>query len=277
MKEAEQVSRDQSTADAFAASWNHLPEGSVYSTAQFEDWFAPVGREDVKGKRVLELGCGGGNLLVHVSRWNPSELIGVDLGDSVAMAERNLRRVAASNWGVVKHDLTTYDAESPCDLVYCIGVLHHLKDPRAGFDAVLRNTAAGGRFHCWVYAHEGNALVRLLVDPLRKVTSRMPWWFTKYAIATPLALPYFLYAKALRALRGDWLRHLPLHAYSLWIAERGFLFFRHVIFDQLVAPQTMYLRREVIDEWMASPEILSASSYVIFRNGNSWKFGGHRR
>ena len=32
---------DLKTADAFATSWNNLPPGSVYTRAQFEDWFAP--------------------------------------------------------------------------------------------------------------------------------------------------------------------------------------------------------------------------------------------
>lgn len=269
--------KDQRTADAFATSWNHLPEGSVYSAAQFEEWFAPLTRKDVEGRRVVELGCGGGNLLTHLSEWGPRELIGVDLGDSVQMAERNMVRAGARNYRIVKHDLTTYTADEPADLTYCIGVLHHLKEPRTGFEAVLRNTRPGGRFHCWVYAHEGNGVVRWIVDPIRRVASALPWWCTKYFIATPLVVPYFLYAKALSALRWKALRALPLYDYSLWIAQRGFLFFRHVAFDQLVTPRTVYLRQRTVAEWLRTEGIDPSSTYVIFRNGNSWKFGGVKR
>lgn len=268
---------DQATADAFANSWNNLPEGSVYSTAQFEEWFAPITRADVAGKRVVELGCGGGSLLTHMSTWAPRDLIGVDLGSSVEMAERNMARAGAKDFRIVRHDLTTYDAEEPCDLAYCIGVLHHLKEPRTGFDAVLRNTRPGGRFHCWVYAHEGNAVIRWIVDPIRKVASLLPWWFTKYLVATPLVVPYFLYAKLINALRWPALRGLPLHDYSLWIAQRDFAFFRHVAFDQLVTPQTAYIRRSTVEQWLADEHVEPGTSYIIFRNGNSWKFGGKRR
>ncbi len=268
--------KDQRTADAFANSWNHLPEGSVYSTAQFEEWFAPITQADVRGKRVLELGCGGGSLLTHMSTWGPIALVGVDLGASVEMAERNMARAGASGFSIVRHDLTTFTASAPFDLAYCIGVLHHLKEPRAGFDAVLRNTRPGGRFHCWVYAHEGNSVIRWVVDPIRKVASLLPWWFTKYFIATPLVLPYFLYAKILNALRWKILHRLPLYDYSIWIAQRGFFFFRHVAFDQLVTPQTAYIRRSTVDEWLRSPGVDPSSTYVIFRNGNSWKFGGRK-
>ena len=268
---------DQRTADAFATSWNNLPEGSVYSAAQFAEWFEPITRADVHGRDVLELGCGGGNLLIHMAAWEPRGLTGVDLGSSVAMAERNMATVGANDVRIEQHDLVSYRAEPPCDLVYCIGVLHHLKDPHAGFDSVLANTAGGGRFHCWVYAHEGNGVIRWIVDPIRKVASVLPWWFTKYAIATPLVLPYFLYAKALNALRWPVLRKLPLYDYSLWISQRRFSFFRHVAFDQLVTPQTAYLRKSTIEEWLRDERVDPASIYLIFRNGNSWKFGGRRK
>ena len=175
-------------------------------------------------------------------------------------------------------DLVAFESAG-YDIAYSIGVLHHLQEPRAGFDAVVRNTRAGGRFHCWVYAREGNTVVVMLVDPLRRIASRLPWWLTKYGLATPLAFPYFLYAKLLRALpRWSWLRGAPLHDYSLWIAEREFTFFRHVAFDQLVTPRTVYIPRATIERWLAeNPAIEPGSTYITLRNGNSWKFGGVRR
>jgi SAM-dependent methyltransferase len=270
---------DQATADAFANSWNHLPEGSVYTRAQFEDWFAPLTREDLTGRDVLELGCGNGSLLVHATSWEPRRLVGVDLGDSVLSARANLERTGFTAGEIQQGDLTTFKGEG-FDVVYCIGVLHHLREPTAGFRSVLANTRPGGRFHCWVYAREGNALIVWIVDPIRIIASKLPWWFTKHVLATLLVAPYFLYAKLLAALPpASWLKKLPLYDYSLWIAEREFAFFRHVAFDQLVTPQTVYLRKEDLEGWMNkhAAEIEPGSTYLIFRNGNSWKFGGRKR
>lgn len=266
---------DQTTADAFAASWNNLPPGSVYTAEQVADWFAPLGRDAVRGMRVLEMGCGNGSLMVHVIRWSPAQLDGIDLGAAVESARKNLAACGFANWSVAREDLTTFSGPGH-DVVYSIGVLHHLVAPKSGFDAVVRNTSPGGRFHCWVYAREGNALVIGLVDPLRRVASRLPWWLTKYGLATPLVVPYFLYARALHAApRWRGLRRLPLYEYSLWIARREFAFFRHVAFDQLVTPQTVYLDRRTLEAWLAdNPNIAPGSTYVTMRNGNSWKFGG---
>ena len=272
----EMNSRDRQTADAFATSWNHLPSGSVYSTAQFEDWFAPLERSDLEGKRVLELGCGNGSLLTHVTAWRPEYLTGVDLGASVDSCRENMKRTTFQNYEVVQDDLATFFRTGGFDVVYCIGVLHHLKDPLSGFASVIRNTKRGGRFHCWVYAKEGNAIIRYVVDPIRKVASRLPWWFTKYLIATPLAVPFYFYA---HLVSGKKIFHrFPLHEYCNWIVRRPFAFFRHVAFDQLVTPQTAYIDKATIGRWLAAfPEIDPESVYVIFRNGNSWKFGGMKR
>jgi SAM-dependent methyltransferase len=265
---------DTKTAQAFADSWNNLPLGSVYTREQFQEWFAPISREDVQGKSVLELGCGNGSLLVHMAGWNPSRLIGVDLGSSVVSARKNMERSGTNGYGVVQADLTTFTSDG-FDMTYSIGVLHHLNEPAKGFQAVLANTRPGGRFHCWVYAREGNAIIINLVDPLRKIASRLPWWFTKYLIATPLVFPYFVYAKIVRLFRNvSFVKKAPLYDYSVWIAQRGFLFFRHVAFDQLVTPQTVYIDKRTVESWLADPKIKTGSTYLIFRNGNSWKFGG---
>jgi SAM-dependent methyltransferase len=271
------MTEDTQTAAAFATSWNNLPAGSVYTADQFEEWLAPVTRRDVEGRAVVELGCGNASLLFHMAGWNPASLEGIDLGDSVLSARRNMSAQPNKRWKVSQGDLVTYRGELR-DFVYCIGVLHHLKQPRNGFESVLENTKPGGRFHCWVYAREGNGVIVYIVDPIRKLVSRMPWWFTKYLVATPLVVPYFFYAKLLDALpRFAWLKRFPLYEYSLWIARREFAFFRHVAFDQLVTPQTVYIDERTVRQWLADARVDPGSTYAIFRNGNSWKFGGKRR
>jgi len=269
-----QTMNDTATAKAFANSWNNLPGGSVYTPDQFEDWMAPIKREYIRGKRVLELGCGNASLMVHMASWQPEYLEGVDLGDSVLSAEKNLRAISFGNWKVTKGDLVEYRGPG-FDIVYCIGVVHHLKDPKKGLDSIVKNTKSGGRFHIWVYAREGNGLVVYVVDPIRKIVSHLPWWFTKYCVAAPLAVPFYLYAKSLAALpKSAVLKKLPLYEYMLWISNREFAFFRHVAFDQLVTPQTTYISKSVIEQWLRSKtEIDQNSTYIIMRNGNSWKFG----
>ena len=264
---------DRQTAEAFAKSWTHLPPGSVYTFEQFVDWLAPLTRNEIERRSVLEFGCGNGSLLVHLTKWQPSQITGVDLGRSTSAAESNMRQTGYQNYTIKQADLTTF-ASDGFEVVYCIGVLHHLANPRQGFEAVIANTRPGGRFHCWVYAREGNWLIIHIVDPIRRITSRLPWRITKYVIAAPLAAFYFVYASSLRAARHvTWLRFAPLFEYSVWIAQRPYSFFLHVAFDQLIAPRTVYIDKAAIEEWLKHPRVIPETSYVFFRNGNSWKFG----
>jgi len=269
-------SPDTATAAAFSSSWNTLPLGSVYTLEQIIDWFAPVQLAQLRDKQVLELGCGGGNILTHILKYEPEIAVGVDLGDSVFTAERNLKDIQKANWSIVREDLCSFESKG-FDFVYCIGVLHHLKNPYEGFLSVLRNTKPGGSFHCWVYAHEGNIVIRLLVEPLRWICSKLPWWLTKYGVALPLSALYFLYAKLLSKLPLKISERFPIGPYSLWIAKREFRFFHHVAFDQLVTPQTIYIKKETIEKWLNQTFLVDQSySYIVLRNGNSWKFGGRR-
>ncbi len=267
--------QDQATANAFANSWNNLPRKPIYSPEQHAEWMAPLTAKELEGKTVLELGCGNGSLLFYSGTWNPRSLVGVDLGASVRSAEAIMAQGKFKAWKIVQADLTEFSAE-PSDIVYCIGVLHHLKQPERGLDAVLRNVKPGGAFHCWVYAKEGNGVVRTLVEPLRRVVSHWPWPVVKYGMATPLAVPFFLYAKGVSRLSNlPGVSRLPLRSYCQWAARREFAFFRHVAFDQLVTPQTTFFDRKTIEAWLASrPDVDPQSTYILFRNGNSWKFGG---
>lgn len=266
---------DKATADAFATSWNNLPDGSVYTVEQIEDWFSPIGKEDIEEKTVLELGCGNGSLLCHLPKWRPQYIEGVDLGDSISSCKKNINQTGFQGFKITQADLIDFESDG-FDLVYSIGVLHHLKEPLAGFKAVLRNTKPGGKFHCWVYAEEGNGVIIRFVDPIRKIASKLPWWVTKYMIATTLVVPFYIYAHLVS--QSKIFKKLPLYEYSRWISNREFGFFRHVAFDQLVTPQTVYISRETIETWLReSEDVDHDSAYVIFRNGNSWKFGGQRK
>lgn len=269
---------DLKTAEAFSGSWINCFSPSPYTLVQVRDWFSPVELESLPGKRVCELGCGSGGLLQHVARFAGESVTGVELGRSIETARENFRNMGLGHVRFVQEDLLSFALQhrEEFDFVYSIGVLHHMQNPEEGFRAVVRAVRPEGRFHCWVYGYEGNVVIRILVEPLRRIASRLPWWLNKYGLALPLTIPFFLLSQAVKGLSYESLRErIPLHGYLRWIADYPFAFHHHVAFDQLVSPQTTYLQRETIERWLQRSDL--EETYLLPRNGNSWKFGGVKK
>src|SRR3989442_4281722 len=134
---------------------------------------APVGKDAFAGRRVLDAGCGKGRLLLLGAAFGAKEVIGVDLGPAVDAAAQNTADL--DNVHVVQGDLTRppFRLES-VDLIYSIGVLHHLPEPEAGFRALSPLLAPGGRFSAWLYAPLGSGSGLGLVDPARGPPGPLP-------------------------------------------------------------------------------------------------------
>jgi SAM-dependent methyltransferase len=276
-----ETSPDSATADGFAVYFRTIGGGSRYTPEQFRSFFAPVNPATLAGESVIELGFGHGSFLHHVLRSNPARLSGVDLGDLVGETQRKLERlVPQTELDLRQGDLTRVDL-GPHDFAYCIGVLHHLREPEAGFASLLRHTRPGGRFHGWVYSREGNFVVRRVADPVRRASARLPWWLTKWGPGFTVAAVLFGYARLLAFLQARgaraFVRALPLHDYASTIAGRDFAFFHFLATDFLVARHTVYLDRPTVESWLRHPDVEPGSTYLIHRNGNSWTFGGRRR
>lgn len=74
---------------------------------------------DVKGKRVLEIGCNNGALLLYLDQFYPESLTGIELQPSpAALAACNLQRFATSPWQIVQQDAAAADL-GEFDLVLC--------------------------------------------------------------------------------------------------------------------------------------------------------------
>jgi SAM-dependent methyltransferase len=279
---AEPKPEDVATADGFAAYFRTLGQGSRYTERQFLDYFHPLDPELFRGRSVVELGFGHASWLYHWGRFGPARLSGCDLGDAVEAARSKLAHLPQGVLNLQRADLLSAELGEH-DLAYCIGVLHHLQEPEAGFEALLRHVKPGGHFHCWVYSREGNALVIRVVDPLRKLGRGLPWWVTKWSSGLLIALPLFVYAKGLGwfARRGGRSARLaarmPLAGYCLTHAERDFRFFQFLATDFLVARHTIYLDRATIESWLSRSEVDPRSVYLFHRNTNSWQFGGRKR
>jgi len=110
------------------------------------------------GARVLELGCGTGQMSLFLATVDRM-VIGADLArPSLELAAEAARRFGVEGVLFVETDLRRPGLQPEAfDVVVCTGVLHHTPDPRAAFSAVARLVKPGGYVVLGLY----NAFARL--------------------------------------------------------------------------------------------------------------------
>ena len=127
--------------------------------------------DDVRGKLVLDAGCGMGRFAEVVSRWG-GQVIGVDLSHAVESAAENLRE--RDNVLILQANLFALPfPPASFDVIYSMGVLHHTPDCEAAFRGLVPFLAPGGRIAIWLYAQDGGLWMRFS-DAYRRVSVHLP-------------------------------------------------------------------------------------------------------
>jgi SAM-dependent methyltransferase/uncharacterized protein YbaR (Trm112 family) len=271
------------TASAFGWEWQEF--GRLYDLAtcqaQFLDWIYPITSDFLRGKVVLDAGCGMGRFSVVSSAFGAKMVLAVDASNAVEAARDNAR--CYPDVHVIQADIhhlpLRCDPNAQVDFAFSIGVLHHLDDPQAGFNALVQHLRRDGTLFAWVYGRENNGWLINVVNPIRTMlTSRLPrraLYALSWAITAGLQPVLKLaYRPANAASAPGWLRKvLPYNDYLAWLGQFRFRYIHNVVFDHLVAPVAFYLRREEFEAWFhdAGMEVIDLS----WRNRNSWR--GHGR
>lgn len=146
--------------DQYAGNFSH--EWTVHRTTQLdsarsdrisEDSFlAETGwkPEDIRGKLVLDVGCGMGRFADVVVRWG-GRVVGVDLSFAVDSAQANLG--ATGSFQAVQASVFDLPLrEGSFDFIYSLGVLHHTPDTHRAFRALPPLLREGGQIAIWVYS-----------------------------------------------------------------------------------------------------------------------------
>lgn len=88
--------------------------------------------EQLRGKVVLDVGCGMGRFSDVASRWGAT-VVGVDLSSAVEAAQKNIG--ARDNVHIAQADVFNLPFRNGTfDYIFSIGVLHHTPDTKAAFD-----------------------------------------------------------------------------------------------------------------------------------------------
>jgi len=106
--------------------------------------------EDLKGKTILDAGCGVGRLTKCLSHYSPASIVGIDIHNS--MDQVYSRCKSLSNVHILEGDLVKLPFKNKqFDLVWCEGVLPYIYDHLKALGQLINVLKPGGLIYIWVY------------------------------------------------------------------------------------------------------------------------------
>lgn len=264
------------TRNSFGFEWTRFSEMRPEWEQNFWGYFSPFDASFFKNKLVLDAGCGMGRHLYYAAR-SGARVIGVDFSRAVDSAYQNTR--SFPNAHVVQADLNQLPFRPETfDLIYSLGVLHHLPAPGPVLSSLLDYLRPGGETRIFVYwgGVDAPSWKRALLNTLtlvRKITTRLPHPFLN-ALCYPIAaamwltfvLPYHLLSKLnlTRALAEK----LPMKQYAAY----PFAVLVNDQFDRFSAPLEKRYSRAQVEHWLTGSGLTGVTVTPYY----GWLGHGHK-
>lgn len=105
----------------------HLPEPSILPSEK---------------PHILVAGCGTGQHAINTAlRYKDSQVVALDLSrQSLAYALRMAHHYDVNNISFIQADILHLDKlDQHFDIIECVGVLHHLREPEEGLKSLLKH------------------------------------------------------------------------------------------------------------------------------------------
>ncbi len=253
----------QETSQKVAALYNE-----VSYVAFGEDYFPVVKSlgltaqefsQFAKGKRALEVGCGGGQLTAFLAR-NFDHVTAIDISSSsLNIARQQNAKLGINNVEFLEANLFDDAFVSKYlesfDFILCYGVLHHTANPKEGYERLVKMLKVGGSLTVGVYSR---------TQILYRIKRKIVLWLAG----------------------DDWKKREHL-ANRLWFGGKGN---RVSIFDGYVHPQVSFHSIVQVYEWAKNNRLSYISSWPLFelrwywdkllkrkivtKNYRSWNYNG---
>jgi SAM-dependent methyltransferase len=205
------------TQASFGYEWTHFNDWRQSGETNFNDYFAGLDLASLGGRMVLDAGCGMGRHARQIAS-HAGHVVAVDFSRAIDQARRNV--ASFNNVDCLQADLLALPlASSSFDLVYSLGVLHHLADTERALAGLVDKVRPGGRLRIYLYwkRHGWQGALLGLVTALRRLTVKMPFGLLRaccFCLAAVLyamvILPYRLFSR----LGMKWHRQFPLFVYT---------------------------------------------------------------
>jgi SAM-dependent methyltransferase len=213
----------------------------------------------IADRDVLEVGSGSGRIIRMIARYRPKKIVAVEPSVALNKLVANTKDIPNLIIENVRGDKfkTTNN-----DIIFCLGVLHHIPDANSVVRHIYNALKPGGIFVCWVYGKENQESYVFLQNVLRKITKVTPDFLLNYFSAF-LALLLSVYCRLFKKFNYPMKKYFENN-----FMKCNFKMRKYIIFDQLNPTYSKYYLKNEIESLVLSAgfKILSTTH----RHGYSW-------
>lgn len=173
------------------------------------------------GKRVLDIGCGGGRHALRLARF-AEEVVGVDISKkSIDLANQTAQKLGVKNFRGVVGDYHSPVENAAFDVAIMVNVFHHIDDIETVLESIARSLKDDGKLiifefnplnilfvpflvvHGQVKAHFNAQYLRSNIVSLKKYLTRSGWrpmCIEKYALLPTILYNYSRFFERLNSI-----------------------------------------------------------------------------
>jgi ubiquinone/menaquinone biosynthesis C-methylase UbiE len=255
LEKGKKTNIDWRTVESFGDEWNKFDNFSNNELDNIgNDYFDIAEKIINKNSVVLEIGCGSGRWMKFLAE-KVSFVEGIDPSNSVINASKYLFKHKNTRITQAEVDNIPFDDES-FDLVYSLGVLHHLPDTASAIKKCIDKVKPGGYFLVYLYYNLDNRkrMFKFLFycsNLIRMVVSKLPFQIKSITcdiLAVGLYMPFVFLSKGISSIHflKKYTSLIPLSYYK----DKTFNIIRNDSLDRFGTPLEKRFSKIQITEMM---------------------------